>query len=199
MLINPPLAMDIYERISDSDFEAFKEGSERAFSVVYYRYYPVISAYILRFCGSLTEAEDIAHESFVHLFLNRHKISDSKGLYPYLFTIAKRSTISDFRKKVSKRRYDMHLKQVWTEEASSLEQQLWCTDLQRVIDKVVNELPAKQKEVFVMSKKQELSYSEISLLLGISVNTVKNHLVSATRKLKASISGIYIFLLFFFC
>ncbi len=190
--------MDIYERVSDSDFKAFKEGSEMAFKLVYTRYYPIISAYILRFCESSDETEDIAHESFVSLFLNRDKISDSRSLYPYLFTIAKRHTISNFRKKVSKRRYEVHLEQVWTEESPSLEQQLWCSDLQRVIDKVVDELSARQKEVFVMNKQQELSCSEISSILGISVNTVKNHLVVATRKLRASISGASIFLLFLF-
>ncbi|RZK39452.1 MAG: RNA polymerase sigma-70 factor [Pedobacter sp.] len=191
--------MDVYERVSDLDFEAFKQGSEKAFKLVYTRYYPIISAYIFRFSGSITEAEDIAHESFINLFLNREKINESNGIYPYLFTIAKRSTISNFRKKVSKRRYEVHLEQVWTEESSSMEQQLWCTDLQRVIDKVVNELPTKQKEVFVMNKSQELSYSEISSILGISVNTVKNHLISATRKLRASLAGIYTIVLFFFC
>ena len=190
--------MDVFERVSDTDFAAFKEGSERAFTLVYTLYYPIISAYILRFCGSVVEAEDITHESFVTLYLNREKIRDSQGLYPYLFTLAKRATISSFRKKVSKRRYEMHLKQVWTEESASLEQQLWCTDLQRAIEKVVNDLPPKQKEVFVMNKKQDLSYAEISSILGISINTVKNHLITATSKLRATLTGMYIFLIFFF-
>jgi RNA polymerase sigma-70 factor (family 1) len=190
--------MDVIERVSDTDFADFKDGSESAFTLVYTLYYPIISAYILRFCGSVVEAEDLTHESFVALYLNRDKISDSQGLYPYLFTIAKRNTISSFRKKVSKRRYEMHLTQVWTEESASLEQQLWCTDLQRAIDKVVNDLPAKQKEVFVMNKKEELSYAEISSILGISIHTVKNHLVAATRKLRASLTSMFILLLFFF-
>ena len=182
--------MDIYDTVSDSDFEDFKEGDEKAFKVVYSLYYPTIAAYIRRFCQSSDEAEDIVHESFVSLFLNRSKISGISSLYPYLFTIAKRSAISSFRKKASKRLYELHLEQVWTEESSSLEQQIWHTDLQRVIHKLLDELPARQKEVFVMNKKQELSYSEISSILGISVNTVKNHLVVATRKLKASISSV---------
>ena len=53
----------------------------------------------------------------------------------------------------------------------------------------VDKLPARQKEVFILRREQELSFEQIATQLGISKNTVKNQMVSALRSIRKDIAG----------
>jgi RNA polymerase sigma factor (sigma-70 family) len=175
--------------VSDKTFESFKKGNEKAFALIFKIFYPLIGAYIFKLCQSREETEDLVHEAFITLYLQRNRIGDKSGLYPYLFTVAKRLTISNFRKKVTSNRYQEHLKQNWREETSSIEESIDLKDLDHLLKRVINELPPKQKQVYMLKKEGDLSYLEISNLLDISINTVKNHLVSASRHVKLRLSN----------
>jgi len=58
------------------------------------------------------------------------------------------------------------------------------------IANVVEHLPEKCREVYIMSREQHLSHKEISEKLSISTNTVRNHLTRALRQLRIEIMAM---------
>ena len=194
--------MEANKILTEETFLAFKKGSQKAFESVYHTYQPVISNYIFRFCGNREDTEEICHEAFVVLYLKRRHLRDAEGVYPYLFTVIKRLSISNLRKRVNERKYREYVKIHWQDRTDHTKESISAGELQRMHNRIVDELPDKQREVYLLSKRDQLSYKEIADLLGISINTVRNHLVVAGRQVKLRlteftmlVSAIYFFFL----
>jgi len=60
----------------------------------------------------------------------------------------------------------------------------------KLLDKAIDSLPEQCRKVFLLNKKEGLSYSQIAIMTGISVKTVDNHISKAMKKIKAYIGNI---------
>ncbi|MFA9370245.1 MAG: RNA polymerase sigma-70 factor [Labilibaculum antarcticum] len=70
--------------------------------------------------------------------------------------------------------------------------------LNQKIEKAVNSLPPKCKEVFLLRRDFQLSYDEISDELDISKKTIESHMNSAIKKLRTQLSKSDLLICFFF-
>ncbi|NUM31279.1 MAG: RNA polymerase sigma-70 factor [Bacteroidetes bacterium] len=64
------------------------------------------------------------------------------------------------------------------------------------IDSLINKLPAKCREIFILSRYENMSYKEISAVLDISVKTVENQIGNALKFLR---KNFYIILILIIC
>lgn len=185
--------------ISIDDFNSFKEGCPLSFRIIYDVYHQILYRYAQTISKDDFEAEEIVQEVFISFFNNRDKINEPAGIYPYLFTLTKRLLIMRFRSRVVKARFNTHLKVNWDEESYCTEEKIIYNDLREFVDKCVDQLPEKQKEIYKLNKGSGMSYKEIAKLTGVSIHTVKNQLIAASKKIKPKIEKYYLtFLLFFF-
>ena len=185
--------------LSEEEFQLFKTGDHSSFQKVFNLFNKQVFSYIFAFTKSKEDSEELVQESFVSLFTNRNNILHKEGIYPYLFVIAKRMLISDFRKKVVRSKYQSHLSLSWCEETSETQELLDEKDLYFTLESLMETLPIKEQEVFRLSKLHGMSYQEIAEKSGTSKNTVKNQLISASKKIKWKLKkAYYIPILFFF-
>lgn len=184
--------------IMQADFTQFKSGDPKAFQKIFNVYYETIYYYAIRFVKRNEEAEELVQEAFIMLFLNRMKIDATAGIYPYLFTIVKRLVISNFRKKLVQSKFEAHLENVWSEENQETQEVIASKELSSLWNQAVASLPSKQKEIYSMSKFEGMSYQEIADKIGISKNTVKNHLLTASKTVKLIMKDIYPLFIFLF-
>ena len=70
------------------------------------------------------------------------------------------------------------------DKAYDIEEELHAKDLRIYIERLVNELPPRQKEVFYLSRHEQLSYKEIAERLDITPKTVERHINEALKYLK---------------
>lgn len=178
------------------EFNRFKLGDERAFYKIFEYYKPILFQRISRLCPSQLDAEEILQEIFIQLFLKRHDIPDVEAIYPFLYIVAKRMAISAFRKEAVRQRFELTQYSQWDETHDHLGKQIEDKDLIVFLNAVVDQLPKQQQVIFRMNKIDELSYSEISDQIGISKNTVRNHLVAAYHFVRLRLENI-LFLIFF--
>ncbi|WP_270087881.1 RNA polymerase sigma factor [Sphingobacterium sp. SYP-B4668] len=181
-----------FPKILQEDFVRFKSGDQIEFRKIFNIYYKLIYRYSLRFLKQHEDTEELVQEVFILLYLNREKIEDAAAVYPYLFTITKRLVISSFRKKIIESKFEVHLQNIWKEEDYDTEESLASRELSYFLDRAIASLPEKQKEVYAMNKLEGLSYQEIADKIGISKNTVKNHLITASKTVKVIMRGIYL-------
>lgn len=185
--------------LSQEDFLLFLQGDQRIFQTVFNRYY----ASIVRYVQSLTpddqqEIDDIVQQCFIQLFKHKSAIQSPEGVYPYLFVIAQRFVIMAFRKRVREAKYQTQRVQSEDARCDKTENQIDFNDLQRLLSRFIELLPPKQREIYRLSKLDGYSYEEISLATGCSKNTVKNHLVAASKKIRILISRHYLIFFAFF-
>ena len=182
---------DFGKGITEEEFNRFKDGEQSAFRKIFDAYQHLIYKYILSYCKNAEEAEELVQEVFVLLFVNRLKINNATGIYPYLFVVAKRMTISNFKRKVVQSKYLNHLSYNWIEECSDTEKDLDASELSTVLQSIIAKLPSRQQEIYCLNRFEDLSYQEIADKIGLSKNTVKNHLIAASKTVKWKIAKLY--------
>jgi RNA polymerase sigma-70 factor (ECF subfamily) len=65
--------------------------------------------------------------------------------------------------------------------------QLEFEELQEKLKNTIENLQERQKQVYILSRREELSNKEIAIKIGIPVNTVENHMVKAMKFIRASV------------
>ena len=124
---------------------------------------------------------DVVQDVFISLWKKRYDLNDDTNLDAFLFTVAKNSVISIFRKKISEKEYLKYLQQVSVLFHCDNEEQFDYQNLSEKIHELVGRLPEQRKRIFQMSKEKGMSNKAIAEELCISVKTVEDHMTKARR------------------
>lgn len=185
------LVRNIFE---EDEFSKFVEGDQKAYRKAFDFYFPIILRYAHSKCKYLEDAEEITQEAFTQLYLHRHKVRTEDDLYPYLFVITKRLCISHFRKQLAKPESAGIEPPEWSSISYNTEDSVSYSELSRILHKIVASLPPQQQEIYRRSRLEDASHQEIAEEMGISRNTVKNHLLLATKVVRLKVQEMYFFL-----
>lgn len=175
-----------------------REGDPIAFHRIYNRYCKRLYSFVLRYVKQEEDAEGIVQEVFLKLWESRSKIDIYASFEAFLFTVAYNQTISILRKKVNEEKYLKHLKsRNQFRQTPDIAEEVHFKELNEKVNSLLNNLTPRQQEIFLLSRQKGLKHAEIAQQLGISVNTVKNHLVAALSYLRSRIDQNTMLNLFF--
>lgn len=137
-----------------------------------------------RIVNDLAAAEDAVQDCLVRLWERRVEISAKGDVLPY------------FRRMVRNRSIDLLRRRLPVDgsaDASEVEylppDTLAYRDLARSVDAIIDGLPEKCRQVFVLSRFEQMSYKEISEQLSIAPKTVENQINRALKALRAGLPG----------
>ncbi len=184
--------------ISDSDLIfRLQNGDLKAFDQIFNKYGDRLYGFALSYLKSTEEAEEITQDVFLKIWENRSKLKNESGLKSYLFTIAYHDMCKFFRKK------EIHAK--FIEEKSNqlpsslnLEEQLEYKATLEEVERLIEKLPEKQKQIFIKSRKEGKTTLEISQEMNLAPGTIDNHISEALKFLRKHISEKNFSLLLFF-
>ena len=175
-----------------------RDGDPIAFHRIYHRYCKRLYGFVLRYVKQEEEAEGIVQEVFLKIWESRSKIDVYASFEAFLFTVAYNQTISLLRKKVNEKKYLEHLRsRSKFKQAPGIIEEVHFRELTEKVKSLLGDLTPRQQEIFILSRQQGLKHTEIAKQLGISVNTVKNHLVAALSYLRSRIDQDTMLHLFF--
>lgn len=190
--MNRQLNMDL----TNDEFQQFLTGDGFVFRKVFNCYHQVLYRYAYAVIKCDFEAEEVVQEAFIQLFKGCQSMKDPGQLYPYLFVVVKRQLIQSFRKKLVQAKYNRYVEQNWTEVSRCTQHQLEASDLTNMLQSAMEDLSIKEKEVYTLNKLSGLSYDEISDFTGASRNTIKNQIISASKKIRIQLQKYYFLFLF---
>jgi RNA polymerase sigma-70 factor (ECF subfamily) len=177
-----------------------KEGDAKAFDRLFGRYAKRLYGFAVGYLKSKEEAEEIVQEVFLKIWDNRVELSAQKSLESYLFTIARNGILNTIRKSKSEKVY-LNYAKLNPGKDVLLDKELDFRELEKAYHIVIEQLPPRRKEIYLLSKAQSLSNAEIAAKLNISVKTVENQMTSALAEIRKNLrslgfSGIIFFELF---
>ncbi|MBS7780740.1 sigma-70 family RNA polymerase sigma factor [Acidovorax sp. CCYZU-2555] len=145
----------------------------------YQDHHPWLQSLLRKRLSNREDAADLAQDTFVRLL--RAPVPQEEILDPrrYLATIARGLTADLFRRRSLERDYLDYLATLPQALAPSSEEQLIVQQTLLAVDRMLQGLPPKVREAFVLAQFEELSYPEIAQRLGISLRTVSNYLTRA--------------------
>ncbi|TAH60140.1 MAG: RNA polymerase sigma-70 factor [Fermentimonas caenicola] len=162
-----------------------KRGSGEAFEIIYNRYVGKLYNFMLGITrGDEYMSEEMVQTAFIRLWETRERIDTGKSLISYLATIAKNTLYNKYKRQTVELIYrDMVLREE-TEIDHTTEQQVEGEWLKRSLDDLIDQMPPGRKNIYKLSRQQEMSTKEIAEKLGISVSTVETQLSLATKYMK---------------
>ncbi len=170
-----------------------------AFDIIYKKYSRRLYGFVFRYIKQEADTEEIVQEVFIKIWQSRDKINIYSSFDSFLFTIAHNATVNLLKKRITEQKYVEHVKSLQhIDETYELTDEIHYKELMHKFQDLLNELSPRQKEIYQLSREEGLSHKEIAEKLGISVQTVKNHLVTALSFFKNKlnngllISGLFV-------
>lgn len=158
-------------------------GDERAFRELYDQYHQRIYAIGVYLIQSRTIAEDIVQDVFLKIWNKRAALPEVQHFEGWLKVIVKNHTLNMLEKAARERL----ARKVQSERAGEAltETQLEQKEINHLIQKAIERLPAQQKKAYLLSRQEGFKASEIAEMMDLSIHTVKNHLKAATASIIA--------------
>lgn len=160
------------------------QGDEAAFGVVFHHYQKKIYSYTFHLTGSKGLAEELVQDVFLKVWQHRTTLPGLLRFDNWLFTIA-RNKVFDLLKTMAKEVAFRRQMAVMLDPASNaVDDSIFARENEERLQKALDCLPPRQKQIFTLSRHQGLKHDEIAARLHISRHTVKTHLVQALRTLR---------------
>jgi RNA polymerase sigma-70 factor (ECF subfamily) len=163
----------------------------------------------IRFANSyirdIEMAEDITIESFMYYWENRNKLQSEINIPAYILTTIKHKCLNYLQhiQTVNTVSREMHSDAEWefASRISTLEAcepyELFTSEMEEIIKSTLDSLPDQTKNIFVMSRFQNKSHTEIAEALNIPTKRVEYHITKAIKALRVSLKDYMPVLIFF--
>lgn len=161
-------------------------GDEYAFAQLFDLYRPNIYATALRLTGEVFIAEEIAQDAFLKVWLNRLALPDIVNFDGWLYTIAKNLTFNAIKglQQEKKKRLEM-VRESLTAHYPQTDHLVQEKQFNAILEQAIARLPPKQKQTYLLIKKQEMKREEVAAELQVSAETVKWNLEQAMKSIRA--------------
>lgn len=170
----------------------FKSGDTASFEIIYNRYLNNLYDFGLKFTPDISMVEDVIQEMFIDLWNSRKNLGDVKYIQFYLIKSFRRRIIKQLKNERKIIKEDEYLIDSFQFSSSHLDQLIKKQEdenLKTQINKVLQNLSKRQREIIYLRFYQNLSYTEISNILDIDLKYAQNTASKAFKVIKQLVTS----------
>lgn len=168
-----------------------RAGDHLAFEAIYNRYADLLAYKLHKLLKIKDIVQEVHQDVFARLWDARHAIEPDTNIKAYLYTIARNLAVDFYRKAARERELESRLAQQVCVAYDHIEPLLSYHETREILETLIGMLPVQRQRVFRLIKQEGKSYEEASMQLGISINTVKDHMRKSTVFLKTQLTEHY--------
>lgn len=179
----------IYFMETKSDNELFlelKSDNELAFEQLFYKYYASLCLFTFQFSHDREIAEEIVQEIFVKIWAKRKTLQIKTSVKHYLLSSVRNQSFNRIQHEKVEKHYARQVRLEMPDESDS-DLCFQEVGLSLKIEKSIELLPEKRREIFRLSREEGLKYHEIAERLHLSVKTVETQMGLALKQLRESL------------
>ncbi len=184
------------EGASDSELIGdISRDDEKAFTLIYNRYWRQLCLFALSKIGELEGAEEVTQNVFIDLWQKRntHHI---ENLSAYLYSAVKYKCVDHLRAHLVRNRY-AELTSIHDDgEELTTDELIAFNELKRVMEAGMLKLPEKTREIFRLNRLESLPVKEVSLRLCMPVRTVEYHIAHALQVMRLYLKDFMVLLVY---
>jgi RNA polymerase sigma-70 factor (ECF subfamily) len=178
-----------------------QQGDIAVFEELYKKYYVFLCLIAEHIVRNPADAEEIVSDVFVKLWNIRKKINITISIKGYLVKAVHNTSLNYVeRRGFNSKRIDSFANSDYKLLAWDSDYplgQLYEKEITQILERGISELPDCCRQIFILSRNEDLKYSEIADKLGISVNTVKTQMKIALTRLRENLKDYLMILLLF--
>jgi RNA polymerase sigma-70 factor (family 1) len=174
--------------------QSLQQDSRQAFNELYFRHWENLYRAAYSVLRDEDSAKDIVHEVFFSIWKKRHT-QQIRQLSAYLFQAVKFQVARQLR---HGKLLDIHVEQLGhLHTMNTTEESLHASELDALLETTLDKLPERCRDVFYLSRFEQLSNKEIAQRLNLSTRTVEWHISNALKHLRHSIENTFLLLILF--
>lgn len=160
-----------------------KKGDEGALKAILLRYWEPLYKMASYTLDDHFACEDLVQDIFINIWKNRESLNFQYSLKAYLFACTRYEVYRQIKLKVRQRERsdDLDFNRI---EYYNPHNELEYKQLMENVERIVNVLPERCKEVYLLSREEQLSHKEIASRLKVSTKTVENQITIALRRIR---------------
>lgn len=164
------------------------DGDEDAFCELYAAYKNRLLYFAMKFVKSRDFAEDIFQDAFTIIWQSRCFINPDASFSSYLYTIVRNRILNQIRDADKENTLKERILSQAIDYTDDTKENILANDLREIINKALEKLTPRQREIFEMSREAQMSHKEIADALDISVHTVQEHISVSLRTIRTFLS-----------
>jgi RNA polymerase sigma-70 factor, ECF subfamily len=164
--------------------EGLKNGDEKVFEELFKTYYIPLCEYCLRYVSDPDIAEEIVQDLFFRMWIKRDEININTSMKSYLYMALRNHAINHIN---HLKIHDKYHQFIQIRAKTDIDYQIDVLeekDMERIMKKAVAMLPEKRRQIFEMSRFENMKYHEIAEKLNLSVKTVESQMSKALENLR---------------
>jgi len=167
----------------DDAFARVTAGDAGALTALLDAFWEPLTRYASRVLNDFDAADDVVQDVFVRVWARRREWKGG-SVRALLFTLTRNAALDELRRRNSRARLVLVSIPHAPRHQPTPVELLEGNEVRAFVDRAVQELPARRREVFDLVYLRGLSYQEVADIMGISVKTVGNQMTSALRQLR---------------
>lgn len=166
-----------------------------SFEELFRMYFAPLCSFAQKYVQDQDEAKDIIHQVFIGLWQKKDEVDLSTSLKSYLFTGVHNRCLNYIRDRKKLVQFDAP--QHESELGSYLDSRdhMEAIETEEKINRALDELPEKCREIFMMNRFDQLKYREIAEKLNLSVKTVETQMSRALKSLRSKLSDLMVLMM----
>jgi RNA polymerase sigma-70 factor, ECF subfamily len=142
-------------------------GDVQAFGTLYDRYQPRLLAFLTRFTGDVTVAQDLTQDTFWRAWEYRETFRNDRPFSAWIYTIARNAAVSELR------RAHRHFVPLDPELSTGFDDQAERLSLREQVRSALRQLPYDQRMCLILREYEGFSHAEIAGVVGCSEGAVR--------------------------
>ncbi|CAN5525040.1 RNA polymerase sigma-70 factor [soil metagenome] len=189
---------DIFSHLEEPELiDLIKKGNRKAFEEIYERYWFKLYKISIQRIKSTEDAKDLVQDLFISFWLKKEILEINTSFSSYLHTALKYKIINYIESNLVKSNYLSSLSKTFSNSEDHITEELYHKELQNILESGINNLSPKVKEVFELSRNEQMSISDIAKKYNVSQQTVKNQISKALKSLRVHVGNSSIILFIF--
>ena len=148
------------------NYQLFLSGDDEAMVDIIRDYQDGLILFLNRYTGNISEAEELAEDTFFRLVTRKPRFSPRYSFKTWLYTIARNLAVSHLRRR-------------------ALEQKVYLEERSQILYKALGRLRPDYCEVLSLKYLEELDNKQVAKIMGKSCRQVENLAYQAKRALRA--------------
>ena len=171
------------EHSEEEIIASLKDGNEIALKWIFEVHYRPLTLFALKYVGNIEEAKEIVQEFFIRLWSRHDKIVVGFSLKGYLYQAVRNACLNhlESRKVFERKTRDYVPTDISNDDPY---EKMAAAEQEERLMYAIDQLPEKCRQIFLMSRMQNLSNQDIANQLNLSVKTIEGQITIALKRLR---------------
>jgi len=182
----------------DKTLKQLANDDKNALEKLFNYYYPRLYSFSKTLLKLDEGIEDILQEVFLRIYQNRKNIKSTETFQSYIFTITRNLLLNELRSQLNEHKAKEKIYRESVAREYLLSEKIEFLELQEKLEQIIETLPDRRREIYLLSRKKGLSHKEIAVKLDLSEKTVEYHITQSLSEIKKKMREIGLLAMLYF-